>query len=333
MRKNKFNPFYSQFNTIKEWLKLLTPPISFWVDKRILQIASSSILEEKILLINLGKGKNLYQFQQTDLGVLAFPTDEIGEPIPITDQVYQFHFDKFLKCLASENKFDYSGDTFSDQDNIIGYLPIGDRKIVWICSFDKKGFNEHNTKLYFEKLKKEGYGFILLSDCIGRPPNIIDNKLDYVPLPFDSRKLKIDPYKFLKRPHCNNVNKVREFLKNRIVFFIDYELGKIYYKNNLVKIRKGKGKGTYVYRFFIALLKNPSKEYEMESFVEKEVGLSATHPNQDLSVRGRSFKRSIKGALKELASNDEIDELLPDTTREKQGNIKLNLSREDIFFF
>ena len=163
--------------------------------------------------------------------------------------------------------------------------------------------------------------------------NIRDDKLGYVSLPFDSQNFEIDFHKFIKRASDVTADEARDYLKDKVTFFIDTVNGKIYYKNRFCNIKKGTGEGSYTYRFFVALLQNPSKEYGIESFVEQEVGLSAQHSGQDLAARGRRFKKNIKDALKKIASDNEISQLLPDTTRRNRGYIKIYLSKKDIFFF
>ncbi len=331
--ESKFNPLCVSFYTKEEWSKILKPPISFWIDEKILKVVVPSILEEEELLLNLGKGEKTYQFQKTDSGILAFPKDQIGKPISITDQIYQFCTDNFLKLLARKNGFNFSGQQLPEGDYIIGDQSIGNKKIIWICSFNTEGFQKYKTKPYFEQLNKE-YAFILLSDCVNSSPYIKDSEqVDYIPLPFELQNFEIDFHKFIKKDSGIDSDEARNYLKDKITFFIDNKLGKIYYKNKLCKIKKGKGDGSYTYKFFIALLQKPSEEYEIESFVEKEVGLSAQHPGQDLAVRGRRFKKNIKDALKKIAPNDDIDKLLPDATQKNRGNIKLHLLKKDIFFF
>ena len=331
--ENKFNPRNNQFNTIKEWSKTLKTPTDWWKNKEILKIASRSILEGSDRLIDLGRGEKLYNFQQTNGKLLAFSDDSIGSPVEITNQIYQFRIDKFLKYISDKNGFHDSNEKLSKDDYVIGYLPIGDKKIIWICSFGVEGFQKYKTKPYLEDLNEE-CDFILLSDCFGSPPNIKDDKLSYTPLPFNLQNFKVDFHKFIKKESGISSDEARNYLKDKVTFFIDTVSGKIYYKNNLCKIRKGKNEGSYTYKFFIALLKKPLEEHEMESFVEKEVGLSAQHPGQDLAVKGRRFKHTIKTELKKIApDNDDINKLLPDSIKENRGNIKLHLSKKDIFFF
>ncbi len=328
--ENKFNPYNDLFNTKEGWSEFLKLSISFWIDKRILQVAVSSILEEEELLINLGKGKKFYQFQRYDSGILAFPKDKIGDSIPITDQIYQFHINEFLKYLAIENGFNVSDEELSEGDYVIGYLSIGGKRIIWIYSFSVEGFQRYKTKPYFESLN-QNQDFILLSDYTGNSPNIVDDNLDYVPLPCDSQNFKVDFHKFIKRKSGITSDEARDHLKDRITFFIDNTLEQIYYTNKLVNI----GGNTQIYKFFIFLLKNPSYSHPLVQVVKTEQGvnLSNISSNQELLSRGRSFKQYIKRGLKKIASNDDIDKILPDTKPGNQKHIKLHLLKKDIFFF
>ena len=318
-----FNPYNNQFDTIEEWSKNLKPSINLWKNKGILQVVSSSILEEEEFLIDLGKGKKIYQFQRCGSRILAFSKDKIGDPIPITNQIYQFHKENFLECLANENGFKLSDESLPEDDYIVGDLPIGDKKIRWICSFNGKGFKNYKTKPYFEELKEE-HDFILLSDCFGIVPNIKENKLNYVQLPFNFQHFRIDPHTFIKRAIFTNPDEVRDVLKN-IVFFIDNETGKIYYRNQEVNIRKN----CYAYKLFMALLKEPLKEHNVEVIVEKKLERSST---SNLSADGRGYKRTLKERLLNTHPKraNEISQFLPDISN---GAIRLNLSKKDIFFF
>ncbi|MCZ0933408.1 MAG: hypothetical protein OXJ52_09705 [Oligoflexia bacterium] len=163
--ENKFNPCNNRFNTIEEWSKTLKPSTSWWENEGILKTAPHSILEGSDLLIDLGKGKKLYNLQQANGKLWAFPEDNIGSPIEIKNQIYQFHINKFLNCLADKNGFKLSNESLTEDDYIVGDLSIGDKKIRWICSFNGKGFKNYKTKHYFTGLN-ENYNFILLSDCV-----------------------------------------------------------------------------------------------------------------------------------------------------------------------
>ncbi|MDE0119103.1 MAG: hypothetical protein OXM55_03745 [Bdellovibrionales bacterium] len=327
--ENKFNPHNNQFNTIEEWSKTLNTSTDWWKNKGILKTAPRSILEGSDRLIDLGRGEKLYNFQQTNGKLLAFSDDSIGSPVEINNQIYQFHIDKFLKYLSDKNGFHYSNEKRSKTDYVIGDLPIGDKKIIWICSFSTEGFQKYKTKPYFEELNEQ-YNFVLLSDCVDSSPNIRDDRLGYVSLPFDSQSFEIDFHKFINKKVKNlTVDEARDHLKDKITFFIDNNLGRIYYKNNLTTIRKGEGDGTQTYQFFMHLLKNPSQNHGVKQITSEFLKESA----QDIGSRGRDFKRKIKEALQKSSSNsydNEIDRILPNI---KNGNIKLNLSKKKIFFF
>lgn len=327
--ENKFNPYNDPFNTKEGWSEFLKPSTNFWIDKGILQVALSSILEEEKLFINLGEGKKVYLFQKCNSGISAFSEDKIGDPIPIGNQIYQFRTDKFLEYLANKNGFRSSDEKLSEDDYVVGHLPIGNKKVIWICSFSMKGFYKYRTKPYFEEINKK-HDFILLSDCVSSVPNIRDDGLGYVSLPFDSQGFEIDFHKFINKKVKNlTVDEARDHLKDKITFFIDNNLGRIYYRNNLTTIRKGEGDGTQTYQFFMHLLKNPSQDHSVKQITSEFLKESA----QDIGSRGRDFKRKIKEALQKSSSNsydNEIDRILPNI---KNGNIKLNLSKKKIFFF
>ena len=323
--KNIFNPHKNPFDTTEGWLKILTPSVDWWKSKGILRVAPPSILEDLKLSVDLGIGKKQYQFQLTNGVLLAFPDDDIGSTIEITDQIYKFHIDLFLETLAFENKFTLSKECYEDTDYKIGCFDIGNKKIIWICSFSIEGFQRYKTKSYFEDLERE-CNFILLSDCTyNKFPNIKNDKMDYVPLPFNPKNFKIDPHKFLKRTIGVTSDEMRNVIKQKVkkvLVFVNVKSQQIYYKDKLI-VRKN----NQTYKFFIALLKEPSQEHDVEYLVKEKVGLSE---NQDLSLRGRALKGHIRNSLKEVCSQEEVDKILP---KGKDKKIYLNLSKESIFFF
>ena len=89
------------------------------------------------------------------------------------------------------------------------------------------------------------------------------------------------------------------------------------------------GQDTQPYKLLIFLLHNPSQDHNLKKIIREEMGLS---DRVDFSDKGRNLKMKIKKALQKVLPNDkkkELDKLLPVINK---GNIRLNLSKKDIFF-